>query len=103
MTPGAFLMCAASASERVLAEPLPKKARDLPEEFLAGYVATDAVPLLSLRKSQGPNCCLHYQAAKPTLTSQSPAAKPTLTPVLKIQEHPLPWSLATHLRSHCRH
>jgi len=32
---------------------------------LAGYVATDAVPLLSLHNSQGPNCCSQYPAAKP--------------------------------------
>jgi len=43
-------------------------------EKLAGDVATDAVPLLSRRNSQGPTSC-----------SRSPAAKPTPDPVLKIK------------------
>ena len=41
---------------------------------IAGDVATDAVPLLSRRNSQGPTCC-----------SRSPAAKPTPDPVLMIK------------------
>ena len=44
------------------------------KEFFAGDVATDAVPLVSRRNSQGPTCC-----------SRSPAAKPTPDPVLKIK------------------
>ena len=41
---------------------------------IAGDVATDVVPLLTRRNSQGPTCC-----------SRSPAAKPTPDSVLKIK------------------
>jgi len=81
-------------------------AHDLPKrvlgELLVGYVATNAIPMLSLRNSQGPTCCSRYPAAKPTLTSQSPAAKPTLDPVLRIKNIHCSRSFPTRLRLHCQ-
>jgi len=68
---------------------------------LAGYVSTDAVLLLSLRNSQGPTCSSRYPAGKSMLTSQSPAAKPPLEPVLKIKNIHCSRSLPTRLRLRC--
>jgi len=73
MMPDAFLMCVASASERVLAEPFWKKPRDLPRGVLAGY-----------EPWCGPTA-ISSQLSRANLLSWSPAAKPTPDPVLKIK------------------
>ena len=97
-----FLCVLASASERVLVHPF-WKARN-PRVGFSLVTSPDAVPKLSLHNTQGSTCCSRYPAAKPTLTSQSqsPVAKPTLNPVLKIKSIHYSKSWPTRLRLRCR-
>ena len=57
MMPVVFLMCATSASERVLAESIQIISRSPGMIFRWLCRRTEAVPLSSLCNSQGPTCC----------------------------------------------